>query len=133
MRYIRYKKKRQKKERKNDFVIDGTTGKRIKEDKRNETIVEKNLREYLELQEKVKKHNPIPIRGDSLPRARVSEDLNSSFVNVREGYFNKGSKRGCDVASAKLDYLIWITNNIELNNSELAYIKKVIKYKENKN
>ena len=117
------------KRRKERTVIDGTTGKK----KKKETIQERNLREYLELQDKVKKWRPEPVREATLPRMKVSEDPNSNFINVKGGYFNKGSKKGCDVSAADLTYLIWVTNNIELNISELNYIRRVIKKKERKN
>lgn len=133
MKYKKFKKKKQRSELKNNFILDGTTGKRIKKERRKETIAEKNLREYLELQEKVKKHNPLPKREDNLPRLKVSEDPNSNFINVRGGYFNKGSKKGCDVSSVNIKYLIWVTNNIELNTSELKYIRRVIKKKNRNN
>ena len=114
------------KERKNKFTLDGSTGKRIKEQKEEGTIEERNLRKFAEVQKLSKSWNPLPERGSSLPRLQTTVDRHSNYINCSQKYFNKGSYKGIYLKDTPQQYLKWVVDQVYLNDSELKLIRKFI-------
>jgi hypothetical protein len=86
-----------------------------------------NLRKFAEIQKLSKSWNPLPVRGTSLPRLQSTVDRNSSFINCSQKYFNKGKYKGIFLKDTPQQYLKWVAQEIELNDSELKLIRKYIK------
>jgi len=62
-------------------------------------------------------------------RLKQTVNLNSNFINLSQGYFNKGKHKGTPVSNASLDYLKWVMETIELNIGEKNLINKLINKK----
>jgi hypothetical protein len=92
-----------------------------------ENILNKNLQKFAEVQKLSKNWNPLPERGSSLPRLQNTVDRHSSFINCSQRYFNKGKYKGIFLKDTPQEYLKWVVQEIELNNSELKLIRKFIK------
>jgi hypothetical protein len=75
----------------------------------------------------VKSWNPLPVRGQTLPRLSSTIQKNSNFINCRQGVMNVGKYKGIELKDVPVWYLKWVVNNIELNQTELEMIRKRIK------
>ena len=115
------------KERKNKFTLDGTTGKRIKEQKEEGTTEERNLRKFAEVQKLSKSWNPLPERGATLPRLKNTVDKHSNYINCSQKYFNIGKYKGIFLKDTPQQYLKWVADQVHLSYSELVLIRKFIK------
>jgi len=92
-----------------------------------ESIKNNNLRKFAEIQKLSKSWNPLPQRGSSLPRLQNTVDSHSSFINCSQKYFNKGKYKGIFLKDTPQQYLKWVAQEVELNDSELKLIRKYIK------
>jgi hypothetical protein len=90
------------------------------------------FREYQKVQELGKSWNPPPRREDlnKTPRLHQSVERRAGFINCAQGYFNVGKYKGIKVKDVPTWYLTWVIDKIELNNSELNLIRKVVKTKQ---
>jgi uncharacterized protein (DUF3820 family) len=62
-------------------------------------------------------------------RLKQTIEPNSNFINISQGYFNKGKYKGTPVSKAPMHYLKWVMENIELNKGETSLLNKLIKQK----
>ena len=87
--------------------------------------------EYKKNHKKGTPWNPPPRREDLGKglRLKVSVDERAGFINCAQQYFNVGKYKGIQVKDTPLWYLKWVVDKIELNNSELNLIRKIIKNK----
>ena len=101
--------------------------------KRKFTLSSLNKKKY-EQSKKVdelrKSWNPLPVRGSTLPRLSSTIEKHSNFINCKQKCMNVGKFKGVDIDRVPLYYLRWVSKNIELNETELALLRKVIKYLE---
>lgn len=93
---------------------------------RKAALEKKKLEQSKRVDELAKSWNPLPVRGQTLPRLTSTIEKNSNFINCKQGYMNKGKYKGVDITSVPLWYLKWVVNNIQLNDSELKLIRKII-------
>lgn len=54
-------------------------------------------------------------------------EKHSNFINLNQGYFNKGKYKGISVDKTPTTYLKWVLQNIELNVGETKLLNKLIK------
>ena len=73
-----------------------------------------------------KSWNPLPVRGATLPRLSSTIEKKSNFINCKQKYMNVGKYKGIDIIRVPLNYLIWVSKNIELNETELTLLRKTI-------
>lgn len=92
-----------------------------------EVIKNNNLKKFAEVQNLAKSWNPLPQRGTSLPRLQNTVDRHSGFINCSQKYFNKGKYKGVFLKDVNQRYLLWVVQEVELNDSELKLIRKYIK------
>ena len=85
-----------------------------------------NLKKFAEVQKLSKNWNPLPIRGASLPRLQSTVGRYSSFINCSQKHFNKGKYKRMFLKDTPQQYLKWVAQEIELNDSELKIIRKYI-------
>jgi hypothetical protein len=76
------------------------------------------------IQEEVKRLN-----SENSFRLKQTVDPHSNFINISQGYFNKGKHKGTPVSNVPLNYLKWVMENIELNKGETNLINKLINKK----
>ena len=86
-----------------------------------------NLKKFAEVQKLSKSWNPLPVRGSTLPRLYNTVDRHSNFINCSKKYFNKGKYKGIFLKDTPQQYLKWVAQEVELNDSELKLIRKYIK------
>ena len=96
---------------------------------RKEALQKKKLEQSKKVDELAKSWNPLPVRGQTLPRLNSTIEKNSNFINCKQAYMNVGKYKGIDITSVPIWYLKWVVNNIQLNESELKLIRKTINNK----
>ena len=92
-------------------------------------------KDYQKVQELGSSWNPPPRREDlnKSPRLKQSVEKRAGFINCAQGYFNVGKFKGVQVKDVPTWYLTWVLDKIELNNTELNLIRKVVKTKQLRN
>ena len=108
---------------------------KIKKKLQEEKLRNKILNDYQEVQKLGSSWNPPPRREDlnKSPRLKQSVEKRAGFINCAQGYFNVGKYKGVQVKDTPISYLLWVIDKIELNNTELNLIRKVVKTKELRN
>jgi len=94
------------------------------EKENEENIKQRNLKKFAEIQKLSKSWNPLPKVGDTLPRLGSTVDRHSNFINCSKKYFNKGKYKGVGLKDTPQQYLKWVVDMVELNDSELKLIRK---------
>lgn len=95
--------------------------------KYKEKILERNKKRAEEVDKLARSWNPLPVRGQTLPRMNKEFSTNSNFINCAQQCMNKGKYQGIDIKDVPVWYLKWVVDNITLNPSELNLIRKRIK------
>lgn len=72
--------------------------------------------------ERLKKENSL--------RLKETIDPHANFINVLQGYFNKGKYKGIPVNKVPSKYIEWVKENIELNKTEMNYLNKILHKKQ---
>jgi hypothetical protein len=98
-----------------------------KNELRKKALQAKKLEQSKKVDELAKSWNPLPVRGQTLPRINKEFSTNSNFINCAQRCMNKGKYQGIDIKDVPVWYLKWVVDNITLNQSELNLIRKVIK------
>jgi uncharacterized protein (DUF3820 family) len=76
-----------------------------------------------------KQWNPLPVRGQLNTKLKHTVSLHCNFINCKEGFFNMGKYKGIDVISTPISYLKWVKENVNLNDTELKLLKRIINKK----
>lgn len=95
--------------------------------KQKQKILERNKKRAEEVDKLAKSWNPLPVRGQTLPRMNKEFSTNSNFINCAQQCMNKGKYQGINIKDVPIWYLKWVVDNITLNPSELNLIRKTIK------
>lgn len=105
---------------------------KTKSKQRKEKQKRKILEDYKKIQELSKSHNPLPKRNQKPIKLRSTIESHSNFINCAQKYFNMGKYKGVSLNYVPVSYMKWVTDTIQLNDSELRLIRKYIKLKEKK-
>jgi hypothetical protein len=66
------------------------------------------------------------LNNEKSVRLQQTIEKHSNFINLNQGYFNKGKYKGISVDKTPITYLKWVLQNIELNTGETKLITKLI-------
>jgi len=66
------------------------------------------------------------LNNEKTVRLQQTIEKHSNFINLNQGYFNKGKYKGISVDKTPITYLKWVLQNIELNTGETKLITKLI-------
>ena len=66
------------------------------------------------------------INNQKMVRLQQTVDKHSNFINLNQGYFNKGKYKGISVDKTPTNYLKWVLENIELNVGETKLLNKIL-------
>lgn len=67
------------------------------------------------------------LNNEKTVRLQQTIEKHSNFINLNQGYFNKGKYKGISVDKTPTTYLKWVLQNIELNVGETKLLNKLIK------
>ena len=95
--------------------------KKKKKEEPNGPITKLEKKWIKEEEQRLKTENPF--------RLKETIELHSNFINVSQGYFNKGKHKGTPITNVPLNYLKWVMENIELNKVESNLLNKLINKK----
>lgn len=71
--------------------------------------------------------NPLPEKGQKQTRLSKTIEKNSNFINCRQNYMNVGKYKGIDLKFVPVNYLKWVSDSVQLNQTEKKILTKYIK------